>query len=220
MPDTNVRLNRPTLERLLLYYHFIHDHLGSHSGQTVSSARIAELLYMDDAQVRKDLAAIGVKGHPHVGFDINQVLETIRRKLGFNAKTRAVVIGAGRLGGAVASYDEFVDYGLEIVALFDNNPQKIGLLIGRHVVQPAQQMEAIIQQHEVELGIITTPAGAAQGLADRFVRAGVPAIWNFAPVHLVVPPGVMVRHEHLAVGLAELSYHLNRRKTEQTHLPI
>jgi len=220
MPDTNVRLNRPTLERLLLYYHFIHDHLGSHSGQTVSSARIAELLYMDDAQVRKDLAAIGVKGHPHVGFDINQVLETIRRKLGFNEKTRAVVIGAGRLGGAVASYDEFVDYGLEIVALFDNNPQKIGLLIGRHVVQPVQQMEAIIQQHEVQLGIITTPASAAQELADRFIKAGVYSIWNFAPVSLIVPEEVMVRHEHLAVGLAELSYHLNRRKTEQKHLPV
>ena len=201
-------LNRPTLERLLLYYHYLDEHVDADIDERVSSAHLARLLQMDDTQVRKDLAAIGLKGCPRVGFVTRDVMQEIRRALGFDVAYRAVVVGAGRLGGAIASYMAFGDYGLNIVAMFDADPNRVGLMIGSHVVQPADQLERIVGEHEVLLGILAVPADAAQGLADRLVQAGVKAIWNFAPTAVTVREGVVIRHEHLSVGLAELSYHL------------
>lgn len=202
--------NRQTLERLMQYYHCINEQFVPESRFTVSSARFARCLSLDGTQVRKDLAAIGVKGRRRVGFDVNTVLEAIQRTLGLTQTRQAVVIGAGRLGGAIASYKGFKICGLDIVALFDVNPGKIGLSIAGHVVQPLEQLESIIKDRGIEMGILTVPAGAAQPLADRLVNAGIKAIWNFSAVALTVSEEIIVRHEHLSIGLAQLSYHLKR----------
>ena len=203
-------LNRQTVERLMHYYYCISEHCDLSKDTTISSARLAQLLYLDDTQVRKDLAAIGVKGIQRVGFEIRNVLEAIRRTLGFTDIKRAVVIGAGRLGGAITSYDGFAKYGLHIVALFDIDPAKVGLTIGGHVVQPLAGLETIIADRVVRLGILTVPAEKAQESADRLIKAGVKAIWNFSPTSLTVPEGFIVRHEHLSSGLAQLSYQLKQ----------
>jgi len=206
-----ISLNRSTLERLLTYYHFINHHHLQHSvGGTISSAQIAELSGIDDTQIRKDFAVIGVKGRSRVGFIVTEVVHAICHALGFDVTTPSVVIGAGRLGGAIAAYKGFVKQGLNIAALFDINPEKIGLIIGDHVVQPLEQLDIIIKQHAVRLAILTVPAGAAQDITDRLIKAGIKAIWNFSPTSLNIPREIIVRNERLAVGLAELTYHLKQ----------
>jgi len=202
------QLNRQTLERLMQYYLCINRDFDPQGNQTIPSARLAQLLSLDGTQIRKDLAAIGVKGQCRVGFEISRVAEAIRKALGFENVFRAVIIGAGHLGGAIAAYEGFARYGLQVVALFDIDPGKIGLNVGHHVIQPLEKLEFVIKDRDVHLGIITVPADAAQECTDRMVKAGIKGIWNFSPVNLKIPPEIISRHEDLSVGLAYLSYHL------------
>jgi redox-sensing transcriptional repressor len=134
----------------------------------------------------------------------------IRDVLGFNDMYKAVIVGAGRLGGAIASYAGFAKYGLYVVAMFDVDEDRIGSVMGGVLVQSIENLETIIQRHDVHMAILTVPAEAAQTLGDRLVAAGIRAIWNFAPTSLSVPSDVFVRHEHISVGLAELAYYLKR----------
>lgn len=201
------KLNRPTLERLMLYYHVVST-LGEQHRTSISSGQLAQLMDMDATQVRKDFAAVGLRGRPRVGFVTAEIQQKIRDTLGFDRQQKAVVVGAGRLGGALASYKEFRKYGLNIVALFDKDPNKVGLTVGNHVVQPMDRLEAVIQHQQAELGIITVPADATQDVADALTRAGIKGIWNFSPTSPVLPPDLAYRHEHLSVGLAALSYRL------------
>ncbi len=217
MPDSKPQrtLKHATLERLMHYYHYIGEQIAQQHMGTVSSSEIAKLLDTDDTVVRKDMAAIGVRGYPRVGFKADEVLAAIRDVLGFDNAYRAIIIGAGRLGSALASYPGFSRYGLRIDALLDSDTTRAGAIEGGVEVRPLDELEKIITEHNIGLAILTVPAEAAQPLADRMVNAGLRAIWNFAPTSLVVPPGVLVRHEHISVGLAELAYHLNRRDTKE-----
>ena len=203
-------LNQLVVERLMHYYHLVADQIESQSSGHVSSAQIAQLLEMDDTLVRKDLASIGVRGRPRIGFSTAELLRAVRETPGFNERYRSVIVGAGRLGGAIASYGGFGKYGLDIVALFDADPARVGETLGGAIVQPIDSLESVVRDHRVHLAVLTVPADAAQGLAERLVEAGIRAIWNFAPRSLVVPSNVFVRHEHISVGLAELAYYLKR----------
>jgi len=203
-------LNGHTLDRLMNYYHCLRNYSANEQEGVISSTQLARMLSLDDSQIRKDLAAIGVKGHCHVGFGVDQVMQTIGQVTGIAHRHPAVVIGAGRLGGALASYAGFAEYGLAVVALFDHDPAKIGLTIGGHVVQPLDQLERILKNAHVRLAILTLPADAAQQAALRLVNAGVKVLWNFSPARLNLPPAVFVRHEQLFVGLGQLFYHLHR----------
>ncbi len=201
-------MTRSVLERLLLYYHFIDEHLEKKDLPYISSATLASLMHINDTQVRKDLAAIGLKGLPRVGFATSQVKEYICHFMGFCSHHPAVVIGAGHLGSALASYREFNNYGVEVFALFDTDPAKINTTIRNHRVLPIDKLEPIIKDFNVELAILAVPPEAAQPLADKLVAAGIRAIWTFSPTSITVPEGVIVRHEHLSIGLAEILYHL------------
>lgn len=203
-------LNQLVVERLMHYYHLVGEQIPDQPSGWVSSAHIANLLDMDDTLVRKDLAAIGVRGRPRVGFSIAELKGRIRDVLGFNDAYKAVIVGAGRLGGAIVSYAGFAKYGLYVVAMFDADDNRAGTVMGGVLVQSVQNLETIIQRHNVHMAILTVPAEAAQPLADRLVATGVRAIWNFAPTSLSVPHDVFVRHEHISVGLAELAYYLKR----------
>ncbi|MBN2311807.1 MAG: redox-sensing transcriptional repressor Rex [Candidatus Hydrogenedentes bacterium] len=203
-------LRHALLERLMHYYHFLSDVTEAGLGETVTSGQVAELMHTDDTLVRKDLAAIGVRGLPNVGFKCAEVVSAIRDALGFDHPYRAVLIGVGRLGSAIASYRGFSSYGLEICGLFDKDPVKVGLVGGGLVVLPVQRLALVVAQHHASMAIICVPAEDAQEVADLAVSAGIKAIWNFAATDLVLPDDVFVRHEHISVGLAVLSYHLNQ----------
>jgi redox-sensing transcriptional repressor len=187
--------------------------------ETVSSAEIAEFLKMDDTLVRKDLAAIGVRGYPRVGFRSAEVLQAIRGVLGFDSALPTAIVGCGRLGGALAAYSGFAEYGVRIVAAFDDDPLKHGAVTGQVTIQPLENLETLISANGIRMAILTVPPEPAQALCDRLVAAGVEAIWNFAATTLSVPEHVVVRHEHISVGLAELAYHLKRRLEDDQEAP-
>lgn len=209
---TEPHYTSPLLARLVHYYHFVAQRSRETEAANVSSAQIADYVRIDDTQVRKDLAAIGVRGAPRVGYPAAEVQTRIRTVLGFDAACPAVLVGAGRLGGALALYPGFDEYGLKIAGLFDADPRKVGLHIGQIMILPLSDVKEVVRRNNVRLGILTVPAAAAQEIADLLVSAGVQALWNFAPVNLNVPRDVIVRHEHISVGLGELLYHLKRRE--------
>ena len=208
--ETKRPLKRFALERLTRYCQCAFDGGCPTDSDTITSAEIGRFAEVDAAQVRRDLAGIGVSGVPHVGFNRAEVLAAIRSALSLDANHDAVIIGAGRLGGALASYVGFANYGVSIVSLFDSDPRKVGAIVAGCVIRPAEQMEQFIAAQQVRLAILTLPPGAAQPSADQAVRAGVRVIWNLTPARLTLPDTVYVRRECLAIGLGVLVYQLGR----------
>ena len=204
------RLSRVVIERLMEYYRFVSDLTAEKQVQTVTSAIIAEALEIDPTQVRKDFGAIGLRGMGNVGFDACEVCRSIRVALGFDQQYEAVLIGTGYLGGAILAYSGFTRYGLRIVAAFDADKKKIGTEIAGHLVKSPKEIKPFIKRRRIRLAILATPAPAAQVLVDRVVDAGVMAIWNFSPTRVTVPQGVLVRNEHISMGLSEIAYHLRQ----------
>ena len=210
------RLKRLVLERLMRYYRFLSESTAKKSVDTITSAEIAEALDINSTQVRKDFAAIGLLGMGHVGFDVCEVCRAIRVGLGMDRKYEAVLIGAGQLGGALLAYPGFAHYGMHIVAAFDNNKQKIGGRIVGVTIKSVRAMKSFVNRHKIRLAILTTPVEVSQELTDRLVAAGVKAIWNFTPTRLTVPPDVLVRSEHISIGLSEIAYHLKQGSSPAT----
>ena len=190
------------------YYRYLVSVPEVRGAKTVTSAQIATALDIDPTQVRKDFGAIGLLGMGRVGFDVCEVCTAIRRALGFDERLEAVLVGAGHLGGALVAYEHFTQYGLHIIAAFDSDKRKVGRSIGSLTVQATRALTPFVRRRGIRLAILTTPPEVAQKVADRLVNAGVKAIWNFAPTRLDLPAGVMVRNEHISLGLSEISYHL------------
>ena len=205
-----LRLRRLVLERLMRYYRFLSELTARKSVVAVTSAQIAEALDIDPTQVRKDFGAIGLQGMGRVGYDVCEVCSAIRVVLGFDQTYEAVLVGAGHLGGALLAYPAFHGYGLRIVAAFDNDKRKIGGKIAGCPIKPMRVMKPFIKSHLIRLAILTTPAEVSQKLTDRLLSAGVKAIWNFTPTWLSVPSDVLVRDEHISIGLAEIAHHLKQ----------
>ncbi len=194
------------LERLMRYYRWLSE--PKRPLKTVTSAQIAEALDIDATQVRKDFGTIGLLGMGRVGFDVCEVCRGIRYVLGFDQTFEAVLIGAGHLGSALLAYKGFETYGLDIVAVFDNDPKKIGSSVAGHEVKPMRSLKPFIRRHDIRLAILTTPVTVSQQLTERLVSAGVKAIWNFTPTRVTVPSDVLVRNEHISLGLSQIAYHL------------
>jgi redox-sensing transcriptional repressor len=190
------------------YYRWVTDSTCRKQRKTVTSAQIAEALDIDPTQVRKDFGAIGLIGMGRVGFEVCEVCRAIRYVLGFDQTYEGILVGAGHLGGALLAYDGFARYGLEIVAAFDNDPRVIGTKVAGVPVKSMRSLKPFIRKHDIRLAVLTTPVKVSQRLTDRMVSVGVKAIWNFTPTRLTVPPDVLVRNEHIALGLAQIAYHL------------
>ncbi len=202
------KLRRVVLERLMRYYRFLSESSFKKPPQTITSAQIAEALDIDPTQVRKDFGTIGLLGIGRVGFDVCEVCRAIRFNLGFDQRQEAVLIGTGHLGTALLAYSGFESYGLHIVAAFDSDSDKVGGEIAGCAVKPMRAMKPYIKRRGIRLAILTAPHEVAQKLADRLVSAGIKAIWNFAPTRLTAPPDVLVRDEHISLGLSVIAHHL------------
>ncbi len=196
------------LERLMRYYLCLTTDKKLNRSEWISSSTIAKYFNIDDTQVRKDLAKLSIKGTPRKGFKTKTVIDTIRHALGLDEINNAVIVGAGRLGGAIAEYKGFKNFGLYIVAFFDTDKKKIGKKIAGSPVYHPEKIHKIVAENKVQLGMLVCPEQAAQGSADLLIEAGIKAIWNFSPTNISVPEGVFVRNEHISVGLAELCYYI------------
>ncbi|MEO8596613.1 MAG: redox-sensing transcriptional repressor Rex [Candidatus Solibacter sp.] len=200
-----------SLRRLPVYYRSLQAMMANGVAQ-VSCADLARVLGLDPTQVRKDIEMTGIVGKPRVGYELNELVRWIENFLGWNRPKEAVLAGAGSLGSALLGYEKFRRHGMLIVAAFDIDPQKIGQQIHGREVQPLMFLPDFVRQSHTQVGVIATPAAAAQSVADLMVAGGIGAIWNFAPAHLRVPPGVIMQNEDLYHSLASLSFKLESRR--------
>ena len=176
--------------------------------RTISATAIAKALSLGDVQVRKDLAVVSGAGKPKIGYETDKLITDIESHLGCERLTNAVLVGAGKLGKALLDYDGFEDFGVKIVAGFDCN--ETVLTKGTKDILPIRDIEVYCREHDVKLGIITVGQGSAQDVCDKLVESGIEAIWNFAPVTLKVPNGVLLKQENLALSLAYLKGQISK----------
>lgn len=183
------------------------------NGETIVSAPVlAQHFGYTEIQVRKDLASVSsVQGKPKIGFNISTLIVDIENVLGYQHLNKAVLVGCGSLGHAFLGYKVFSEYGCEIIAGFDANPEKLGTF-GDKPILGMNALKEFCTKEAINMGIITVPAIAAQRVCDQLVDASVKAIWNFAPIHLIVPDGILVQNENMAASLAMLFNHLNAHK--------
>jgi redox-sensing transcriptional repressor len=203
------RIPEATVARLPVYLRILFDLAAQRIG-SVSSERLAELAGVNAAKVRKDLSYLGSYGTRGVGYEVDYLTYQMSRELGLTRAWPVVIVGAGNLGRALASYAGFDERGFPVSALVDNSPRKIGSRVNGILVRHIDELPELVSPRAT-IGIIATPPSAAQDAADRLVSSGVTAILNFAPVVLSVPPGVSLRKVDLAVELQILSFYEQRR---------
>jgi len=203
-------ISKPALSRMPTYLNYLYQKKSS--GITkISSTVIAEELNLNHVKVRKDMAKTGTIGKPKTGFDIDELIHNIIELLGYNNSNDAVLVGAGKLGRALLSYEGFESYGLNIVAAFDADESVCYSKINDKIVFSMDKLKELVSRLKVHIGIITVPAKYAQSACDLLIESGVLAIWNFAPVHLKVPNNILVQNENMAESLAVLSKHLKEK---------
>jgi redox-sensing transcriptional repressor len=210
-------LPEATVARLPEYLRALHQ-LVEDDQDTVSSEGLAAAAGVNSAKLRKDLSHLGSYGTRGVGYDVRLLIEQIEQVLGLHESRAVALVGIGNLGHALAGYAGFATRGFHIAALFDADPGRLGERIGGLPVRDIADVEAVVEAESISIGVIATPAHAAQRVADRLVAAGVTSILNFAPCVLAVPDGVDVRKVDLAIELQILSFH-EHRKSALTALP-
>lgn len=194
-----------TLSRLPIYYRYLIN-LQKCGKRSISSAKISSDMNLSAVQVRKDLACVSsIAGRPKTGFDVNELIKDIALFLGYDNTTDAIIVGVGQLGRTLLSYAGFENYGLNIVAGFDVNKKIIGSKVNGKLIMPIEKLKNFAERINVHIGIITVPHQEAQKVCDELVEAGIKAIWNFAPTHICVPEGVVIKDEDIASSLAILS---------------
>jgi redox-sensing transcriptional repressor len=181
---------------------------------TCSSEELAQAAGVNSAKLRKDLSYLGSYGTRGVGYDVDYLRYQIAREIGVTQDWPVVIVGIGNLGHALANYSGFRSRGFRVVALLDADPERKNEVVAGVQVRPFDDLERIVKEHGVAIGVIATPAVAAQDVVDRMIASGIRSILNFAPTVLSVPPGVDVRKVDLSIELQILAYHEQRKGQE------
>lgn len=196
-------IKKATFGRLPVYLKFLKE-LDS-DVVYVSSSLIAKALGLGDVQVKKDLNSISGKGRPKFGYDRLALISDLEKFIIKNTKTKVVLVGVGKLGKALLDYNGFQKFGLSITAAFDSDLTKVGKSEQNKSILPIDKLGQYCKENGVTIGIIAVPAIYAQQICDVLVSSGVKAIWNFAPVKLSVPEGIVLKQEDLSLSLAYLN---------------
>ncbi len=204
------KIPRPTIERLALYSRPLEAFQESGT-PIISSEKIADLCGVNPAQVRKDLAYFGEFGVRGVGYDVKDLLREIKRILATDRTWRLCIVGMGNLGSALALNENFRKRGYHFVAAFDSDPAKAGM---KHPcglkIEPIGKIRDLVKTLKIEIGVITTPPGKAQRVADLLMDAGIRAILNFAPIQIRAPECCVVENVDFTLKLENLVYHLHK----------
>ncbi len=203
----------PSVRRLPSYLYIVQQAYNANQ-EYISGTVIAQELRLEPIQVRKDLAITGIAGRPKKGYPTGKLLSAINSFLGWDTVQKAVIVGAGNLGTALAGYQEFRLHGIDMAAAFDNDESKIGTTIHGVLVHPLEALEKQIKRTGAAIAILTVPSEHAQEAADRIVAAGITAIWNFTNRKLVLPDHVVVQKEDLTSGFALLSVMMRTGRNE------
>jgi redox-sensing transcriptional repressor len=178
---------------------------------SASSEDLASSAGVNSAKLRKDLSYLGSYGTRGVGYDVEYLRYQIAREIGVTQDWPVVIVGIGNLGHALANYSGFSSRGFRIVALLDSDPGRLGEQLGDLSIRGFDEIEGLVKELDIAIGVIATPAPSAQDVCDRLVGAGVTSILNFAPTVLNVPDGVDVRKVDLSIELQILAYHEQRK---------
>lgn len=193
------------INRLTLYHCILTDYILKNI-EFISSPQIASLLSIDDSQVRKDISLLNNVGKCRVGYIASELKKSIEKTLGFEKPKDAFIVGAGNLGMALAKYDNFSNYGLNVLALFDNDTLKLGMKINDKEVFHVSKLPNLAERLAVDIAILTVPREYAQKTADFLVESNIKYIWNFTPTVLSVPSGVQVWNENLMGNFLQFTY--------------
>ena len=207
-------VSRNQLMRMPIYRNYLQDKLRKGVAE-ISAPVMARELKLNEEKVRKDISLVSSQeGKPRQGRDVELLIKDIEEFIGYNTRTNAVLVGVGHLGSALLAYQGFSEYGIDICMAFDANPERDGEVIAGKRVYYTKNMSMLCRIMDIKIAIITVPAQYAQNVCDILIDAGVKAIWNFAPTHLIVPSDVVVYNENMAASLAVLSRSIIEEKGE------
>lgn len=199
--------------RLSLYLRELSE-LREKGTETVSSSKLADILGLTDAQVRKDLAYFGQFGYPGVGYRVGELIGELKHILGTDRTWGVVLIGCGNLGRALIAYKGFRSQGFQIMGAFDSDARKVGRSAGELTIQPMSELSDTVARTGTRIAVITVPADQAQRAADQAVAAGIRGILNFAPTSITIPARVVQNAVDLAIRLEQLSFQLHSQTPE------
>ena len=202
-------ISQATIDRLPLYFRTLRL-VEEEEMPIISSEELGRRLDITPEQIRKDLATFGQFGRKGIGYDVHDLKNNIGNILGLQNNWRLAIVGVGHLGGALANYVNFAPMGFSVVALLDINKEIIGSEVNGIKIESSTRMKQVIKRKNVDIGVITVPASAAQGVADNLIAAGVKGLWNFAPIKLTIPAEIPLVNEDLSIGLSALSYHMSQ----------
>ena len=208
------KVSSSTVARLSLYLRVLED-AAAEGVLNLSSGELAERCATTAAQVRKDLSVFGTFGKRGTGYAVPELVDHLRTILGLGRSWRVALVGAGRIGAALLGYGDFRRQGFHIEAVFDTDPAKVGRVFQGRRIRPDADLDEALRQEKVDIAIVSVPGDAAQAVVDRVVAAGVKAVLNFAPVKLVVPPGVTLKNVNMAAELEGLSFALANRERQR-----
>lgn len=192
-----------TIRRLPQYLRLLHEWHG-YGRELASSTDLATATHLPPIVVKKDLQAVGAPSKLRAGFKVRGSIQAIENFLGWDNLKKAFLVGVGHLGGALLGFEGFKNHGLELLAAFDTSAERVGERVYGVQVYHTAQLKSVIEEKGLKIAVLTVPKEAAQGVTDTLVACGIKAIWNFAPVKLKVPRGVVVQQEDIGAGLAEL----------------
>ena len=206
--EKNKNISMAVIKRLPKYYRYLEE-LMKNDVDRISSKELGEKIGFTASQIRQDLNCFGDFGQQGYGYNVKELYNQISSILGLDRGYEAVLVGAGNIGQAVSNYSRFEDLGFKITAIFDGNPKLIGMKIRNVEIMDIDEMTSVLDTQKIDIGIICVPTKNAQTVADELISGGIRAIWNFAPVDLVVPDYVKVENVHLSESLLTLIYLLN-----------
>ena len=205
--ERNLKIPKAVIKRLSLYSRILQN-LEIKNVQKVSSKELGELLGVNSAQVRKDLAYFGQFGVPGFGYYVSELRSEIKKILRTDRPIKIGLIGVGNLGTALLSYTGFKKQGFNIIAAFDNDKRKIGRRQNNVIIEDIENLEKIIREKEIEIIILTVPVEKAQEITNKVLSAGITTILNFVPTRLIVPDYVKVHYVDLSIEIESLSFYV------------
>ena len=204
-------ISMAVIRRLPKYHRYLRELLDKDIHR-ISSKELSAMMGLTASQIRQDLNNFGGFGQQGYGYNVEELSGEIQKILGLDREYNAIIIGSGNLGQAIANYAGFRKFGFKLKAIFDTNPKLIGMIIRDLPVFDIDELQPFIIKNQIKIGIICTPKEFAQDTANKIVKAGVSAIWNFAPIDLKAPEHVITENVHLSDSLFILSYLLSNQE--------
>ncbi|WP_232696386.1 redox-sensing transcriptional repressor Rex [Brevibacillus daliensis] len=207
------KISEAVVRRLPIYLRYL-TNLQDNQVKTISSQQMGKTMDINPAQIRKDLSAFGDFGKKGIGYDVEYLIDKIRHILKLDQAIHVALVGAGNLGQAISNYNVYLKDNMKIIAIFDADPNKIGKDLGGLMIESIDKMAEAIQERNIRMAIITTPASAAQEVADRLIHAGIETILNFAPATIRTDKDVKIDHADLTSSLQSLAYYLQDKTAD------